>query len=140
MWYFGSRKLMKDRYENYNLWSDEKCKLIDSIISQDKYHPNIKFDPKWAHQATTDHYTDYVNKNFINTIKGSIMNIENNIVHFSDNSMIEADVIILCTGYNVDLSFLDDTIPESLQPIDSRGNVSLNSFTITNKNVKNRHS
>lgn len=95
------------------------------ILTQEEGYQNMLLHcaeqneiPEWKMELTTpvgfaigDHYVERVKEKKIKVMKGEIDYFEENAVILKDQTKIEFDKVILCTGYAKDLSHL----PQNLQ-------------------------
>jgi dimethylaniline monooxygenase (N-oxide forming) len=89
--------------------------------------------------GVSDHYFGCVKKGSIKPVKSEIKTIEGNIVKLYNGEDYEIDELIICTGYDVDFSFLDQALLKSLNydPKNKRNPVELDGNFVYNSNVKN---
>jgi thioredoxin reductase len=71
--------------------------------------PRPDHDILEAHPTVSDDLLSRLGHGDI-TVKPSIGRFEGPVVHFTDGSSVEADVVVYCTGYKVTFPFLDDTV------------------------------
>lgn len=65
--------------------------------------------------AISDAYLSEIQKKKIELKQGPIKSIGEKSLYFEDNSSVEVDSIIYCTGYHSDLSFLSSEIKEKIE-------------------------
>jgi dimethylaniline monooxygenase (N-oxide forming) len=89
-----------------------------SITGQNDLCKDLYIDPEseeYPFFSCSAEYRDCVRKGLVEAKRGNIVNIENNIVYLNTGEEIAADVVILGTGFNNSLYFLNDEIRNELE-------------------------
>jgi dimethylaniline monooxygenase (N-oxide forming) len=81
-------------------------------------------------------YVDMVEKGKIEPIKAEIADITDEGVKLSNGQVIQADNLILATGFKSDLSFIDESILKDLQYDPVQDSLNLDGLNVFNTNVK----
>lgn len=95
--------------------------VLDLAGNPSQYHPDWHIDPNtifsefYGFTSHTDLYFDLVKQRKINCIKGEAKELCPTGVVLTDGRIIEADSIILGTGYTSNYNFLSDDIKSTLQ-------------------------
>ena len=93
---------------------DQLKKLFPEQTNKDISHPDLFFDLNNPNQellvAVSDYYYPYVKQNKIIPKKTSIKQFSSRGVLLEDGTFENADAVVYCTGYEVDLGFLDDLV------------------------------
>jgi dimethylaniline monooxygenase (N-oxide forming) len=105
-------------------------------ISKDLYIDPESEQPPF--QAISDHYINHIKKGLIIPLRAEIKSISEDKVTLSTGRQEEIDVVILCTGYFANLSFLGQKV---LQTIDYKQDNILSpfilNFHVCHPNLKN---
>jgi hypothetical protein len=120
-----------DSYKNRNM-------ILSNMSRQNEIHSSLYIDPFSEireQTAISDNYLEYVKKGLIHPIRAEIENFEGKEVILSDGTTIDTDIILICTGYKVELSFLDENILKRLEF--NNGIPTLEGYGVFNSNIKN---
>ena len=93
----------EERIKKYSCMFPEQIELDSSH----PLHINLK-EVEYPKISISDFYYDYVKEGKIRAKKANVVRFEKKGVMFDDGSFEEADAVILCTGYEVNKSFLDE--------------------------------
>ncbi|KAJ6648231.1 Flavin-containing monooxygenase 5 [Pseudolycoriella hygida] len=95
-----------------------KNKYMSSICKQQQDIAELTIEEEDFHKpynvTVSDQYLEQVEQKTLIPHKSEISEINNSTIRFANDDTIEVDAIILCTGFNTDLSFL---APNVLQKI-----------------------
>jgi dimethylaniline monooxygenase (N-oxide forming) len=95
--------------------------VLDLAGNPSQYHPEWEIDPStiytdfYGFTSHTDLYFESVKQRKINCVKGEAKELYSNGVVLTDGRVIEADSIILGTGYTSNYDFLSDELKNILQ-------------------------
>ena len=96
----------------------QKIELIKNLFPEQTNknisHPDLYFDVNNPNQelliAVSDYYYPYVKQNKIIPKKTSIKRFSAHGIHLEDGTFENADAVLYCTGYETNLSYLDDLV------------------------------
>ena len=82
-------------------------------------HPVLQIDDSTWHQpphlTISDRYVQLVRSGQLSIVRGEVAAFEPECLRLRDGETIDADVVIFCTGYRTDLSFLDAAVTQGLE-------------------------
>ncbi len=84
--------------------------LVNSRMDHELYglKPQHRFFSQ--HPSVNDHLPDCICSGRI-VVKGDVKRfVQNRLVRFEDESTAEVDLVLMCTGYNVDFPFLESPV------------------------------
>jgi dimethylaniline monooxygenase (N-oxide forming) len=93
---------------------------ILSVVSKQNLLDNMDLHvtpENWVtvNMAISDGYIDCVQKGLIGTKKSEIESFTENGVSFTDGTCTDADVIVWCTGYDLQMDFFDESVLKSIE-------------------------
>ena len=143
---FGTKtsRIMMDKCD-INESNRIKNNFLSIITEQNKIHSDLFIDPNSydaPNVAISSNYIELVSNGKIIPKRAEIDEIKSEIILLKDGEKIEADVVILSTGYKLDLAYIDNNIMKKLGYYnfdfenDSK-NFELEGYKVYNSNVKN---
>jgi dimethylaniline monooxygenase (N-oxide forming) len=99
---------------------ENSCENKLKLTNQNSIHENLYIDPNEEEHSLPDisiseHYCQYVEKGKVIPIKSEIKFINENSVILNNGEEYFVDEIVLCTGYKMDLSIMDENILKLLR-------------------------
>jgi dimethylaniline monooxygenase (N-oxide forming) len=102
-----------DRFENREDAYSCKNKFLSKICASQNFIQELFIDPNSTdapHIAISEDYIDLVKEKKMKIKKGFIQYFTENGVIFDDGTFENAEFIVFCTGYSLDLSFMESEI------------------------------
>ncbi|MDB0544469.1 NAD(P)-binding domain-containing protein [Ralstonia solanacearum] len=82
-------------------------------------HPVLRIDHSMWHQpphlTISDRYVELVRSGQLSIVQGEVAAFEPECLRLKGGKTLDADVVIFCTGYRTDLSFLDAAVTQGLE-------------------------
>lgn len=96
------------------------CEKKLKLTNQNKIHKDLYIDPNLEEKdlpdiSISEHYCKYVEEGRVIPIKSEIKEIKQNSVIINNDQEYEVDYIVVCTGYKIDLSIIDNKILDLLK-------------------------
>jgi len=101
---------------------------LSLLTNQNSINKDLFKDPDSSPKLfATENYLKYIKEGLIHNLKANIINITNNTVYLDNRETIFADIIILATGYKLDLPFFEQDI---LKLLDYNENDCINPYLL----------
>ncbi len=110
---FYTRKFAYSNEAKYEKYS-EICPLQ---VDKNSCPPDLYIAPSYklpVNFGISEHYLRLVTENKIETKRGEMQNFISNGIQLEDGSIVEADVILYCTGYRLEIPYFNQDLLDKL--------------------------
>lgn len=110
---FYTRKFTYSNESKYEKYS----KICPEQVDKNTCPPDLYIDPSSNQPVNfgiSEHYFRYVKESKIETKRGEMKQFVSNGIQLEDDSVVEADVVLFCTGYKLELPYFSKNIMDKL--------------------------